>query len=443
MRNKKGFTLIELLAVIVILAIIALIATPIVVDIIKDAKESAFKQDVKTLYKAATLKISNERKPVFPFYVEYIDRKATTVENLDNYYKGTLPYYGQIKVLKDGKGTVAVYDNTLKQCAYKEYDSEVVKSVKLSVKEKCQIETEIKGDGAPIFTGYSCSNPGNVKVTEEKYFTFDQSTGTITGYNVEGGTDLVIPCNIAGTEVKVIGSSAFSSKGLTSVIMPDTVKTIKSDAFNNNKIETLELGNKLETIEYAAFKSNQIKEIVFPDSLKELKSIDGSSWGAFVNNPKLTKVTFGSGIEKIDRYTFYGVSSLIEVDLSRAVNLQTIENYAFYNTKITELDLSHAKGLTTIGYNAFYGNKLNNVKLNGTNLVINESAFSGNQIASLSIDGSNVKIGSSAFQNNLIEELELKGTIIETGKDAFKNNQLEDEDAFIMGRDSSGEMRRY
>jgi type IV pilus assembly protein PilA len=38
---KKGFTLIELLAVIVVLAIIALIATPIVLGIINDSKESA------------------------------------------------------------------------------------------------------------------------------------------------------------------------------------------------------------------------------------------------------------------------------------------------------------------------------------------------------------------------------------------------------------------
>ena len=38
---KKGFTLIELLAVIVILAIIALIATPIILGIIKDARDEA------------------------------------------------------------------------------------------------------------------------------------------------------------------------------------------------------------------------------------------------------------------------------------------------------------------------------------------------------------------------------------------------------------------
>lgn len=41
--KKKGFTLIELLAVIVILAIIALIATPIILGVIDDAKRGAAK----------------------------------------------------------------------------------------------------------------------------------------------------------------------------------------------------------------------------------------------------------------------------------------------------------------------------------------------------------------------------------------------------------------
>ena len=39
--NKNGFTLIELLAVIIILAIVALIATPIILDVIEDARKSA------------------------------------------------------------------------------------------------------------------------------------------------------------------------------------------------------------------------------------------------------------------------------------------------------------------------------------------------------------------------------------------------------------------
>ena len=42
-QNKKGFTLIELLAVIVILAIIALIATPIILNMINEARKSSAK----------------------------------------------------------------------------------------------------------------------------------------------------------------------------------------------------------------------------------------------------------------------------------------------------------------------------------------------------------------------------------------------------------------
>lgn len=52
-QNKKGFTLIELLAVIVILAIIALIATPIILNMINDAKKSAAKDSAYAYQDAA------------------------------------------------------------------------------------------------------------------------------------------------------------------------------------------------------------------------------------------------------------------------------------------------------------------------------------------------------------------------------------------------------
>ena len=51
-RNNKGFTLIELLAVIVVLAVIALIATPIILGIINDARESANARSVEDYAKA-------------------------------------------------------------------------------------------------------------------------------------------------------------------------------------------------------------------------------------------------------------------------------------------------------------------------------------------------------------------------------------------------------
>ena len=50
--NKKGFTLIELLAVIVVLAVIALIATPIVLNLVKTAKIGSAEQSVTGYVKA-------------------------------------------------------------------------------------------------------------------------------------------------------------------------------------------------------------------------------------------------------------------------------------------------------------------------------------------------------------------------------------------------------
>ena len=53
--NNKGFTLIELLAVIVILAIIALIATPIILGIINDARDEANERTAELVAKELEL----------------------------------------------------------------------------------------------------------------------------------------------------------------------------------------------------------------------------------------------------------------------------------------------------------------------------------------------------------------------------------------------------
>ena len=52
MKKNKGFTLIELLAVIVILAIIALIASPIIIGLIDDARKEAAANSASGIYHA-------------------------------------------------------------------------------------------------------------------------------------------------------------------------------------------------------------------------------------------------------------------------------------------------------------------------------------------------------------------------------------------------------
>ncbi len=61
MKNKKGFTLIELLAVIVVLAIIALIATPIVMNTIKNAKKGAAERSADNYIKQVETAVAEAR----------------------------------------------------------------------------------------------------------------------------------------------------------------------------------------------------------------------------------------------------------------------------------------------------------------------------------------------------------------------------------------------
>ena len=121
MRNK-GFTLIELLAVIVILAIIALIATPIILGIIKDTKKEADKRNVEMYYKAlenalaqqqldgstpitGTFETKNGKDILLDektiFTVEY-DGPEITIDRIDIYEDGSV-YIQGVKSKSGGK----------------------------------------------------------------------------------------------------------------------------------------------------------------------------------------------------------------------------------------------------------------------------------------------------------------------------------------------------
>ena len=104
-RKNKGFTLVELLAVIVILALIALIATPIILNVINDAKKQAAK-DSAYGYMDAVEKyiVSSELED------KSIKDGTYSVEDLNSMgvnVKGSTPDNGTIKI--ESK-TVKSYD---------------------------------------------------------------------------------------------------------------------------------------------------------------------------------------------------------------------------------------------------------------------------------------------------------------------------------------------
>lgn len=167
--KRKGFTLIELLAVIIILAVIALIATPIVLNVVENARKSAFQQSAHGYYQAARYLYNemylegNKQSVMFTF--ENGQQIASNGE-----YKltvqGETPQGGLVYLSEDGYITVAIHNG--KYCA-------------------------------------STNGNGNVKITEDIENCMEQSVyADNSGANSPELVDKLIPVVYQNNEWKVV-----------------------------------------------------------------------------------------------------------------------------------------------------------------------------------------------------------------------------------------------
>ena len=135
----------------------------------------------------------------------------------------------------------------------------------------------------------------------------------ITDYDKSCGTDVVIPREINGHEVTVIGSSfkdnnedyiqpmafsedersmSFNFKGLTSVVIPNTVRIIGGYAFAYNNLTKVEIPDSVEWIDYGAFGVNfNLNEITIGKNIQYLSMLDEivSGIGGFLSKMTIKK----------------------------------------------------------------------------------------------------------------------------------------------------------
>ena len=135
-----------------------------------------------------------------------------------------------------------------------------------------------------------------------------------------GQTDLVIPATTPdGLPVKKIADNAFYRRGLTSVVIPETVESIGYDAFGvcklkevklpealvniegfafyRNKLTKVEFGSKVKRLEPSSFAMKELSEISLPEGLEYI----GAS--AFFKNA-FSSITIPASVQKIDMYAF-------------------------------------------------------------------------------------------------------------------------------------------
>ena len=346
MKKKKGFTLVELLAVIVILAVILIIAMPKISDVIKNSKESSLETTAKLIASQAEKKYTEN---------QVLDNSSTikcsdVAKISDADYEScniTFDSKGNAKVTIVGKGKfegLEVVDGTkdsAKASAKKDVvetaakyfsyvDATVVSNVIVEDIGKCQNYFKnnfgYSGDDTTTFcAGNALLNGSYLNeivslgiITSSDYeeagLKVETTTGIlITGYNIAGGTDVVIPSQIDGKTVVAIGYEAFTTGG----VIP-TLTAYNNDykvsllSYNSNKKYVM---NQLAAV--AEVKGLGITSVLIPNTII---SIDQSS---FLDN-KLTNVTIPGSVFLIGNGAFSNNPNIVIINNSSIENAKSI-----------------------------------------------------------------------------------------------------------------------
>ena len=342
MKKKKGFTLVELLAVIVILAVILIIAMPKISDVIKNSKESSLETTAKLIASQAEKKYTEN---------QVLDNSSTikcsdVVKLNENDYgpcKITFDDKGNAKVTIVGKGkfegmavcnanknNASISSDCSTDAKYFSYeDITVVSNVIVEDVDKCTSYVQSKLHATEEQATTLCTTNQAVggrtlqqAVSLGYILSSDYETAglkvetrdgiTITGYNIEGGTDVVIPSQIDGKAVVAIADYAFTTRGVIPTLTAynnDYKVSLLSYNSNNNYvvkpffvsyiaglgITSVIIPNSVTLIGEYAFDDNQITSITFPDTPITL------GCGVFYGNPIMedSSYSFPSNVTEV------------------------------------------------------------------------------------------------------------------------------------------------
>ncbi len=295
-------------------------------------------------------------------------------------------------------------------------------------------------------------------LAEENYITYGDWLYELTpeGLVITAFTglteDVVIPDEIDGYKVSVIGDHAFAENHtMKTLVIPEGITAIRSEAFYGC--------SGLSYIEFNV-KNCSVPDVWIYDSTKGA----GVFSGAGSSSPDPLTVVFGDNVATIPAHLFdtaasdeygqngYPYASVANVVLSDGVKeigecafrcceelksitfgsgLKTIGDYAFSGCKSLP-SLAFDDVLISIGNSSFYGNtSLENIQW-GENLEsIGDSAFSGcTSLEELSLINPLTSIGAHAFSDcTALKTLSLPESLVNMGTEAFygciKLNQID------------------
>jgi hypothetical protein len=370
--------------------------------------------ELKNNYNLGTISASSESGGI----AHYISNSS--IEN--NYNSGTISGNSNIGGIlafysnDTFKNNYYLKDTALSAIGYSDTnDNPDISGEYESIENMPSVLSIINGDGAFMNDIYGVNNgypvlsfeydieeyEKNNDVTSEKCFSF--SNGTITGYNENCGTNVVIPSKINGVDVTEIGNNAFYLSNIESVTLPTTLNIIGTGAFAGSTLSGT---------------------VVIPKNVTIIKS------GAF-SNTSITGLDLNSAINlvTIESSAFY-ISNSLTGEIKIPKKVVSIGQAAFASTNITSVDLSNADSLTGIQAGTFNScsNLTGTIKIPKNVITIESGGFSGVAITGLDLSGADslttISAGSFANISTLTGKIIIPKKVVTIDSGAFANTGI-------------------
>ena len=230
-------------------------------------------------------------------------------------------------------------------------------------------------------------NEGKFILDQSKYYTVDQD-GFITNYTgIKGKVE--IPSKINDVNIVGIRSGAFDNKGVTEVVIPESVKQIESNAFSNNALTSVIVNEKYDSGDFTSlandafgtFTNDKIKYNndltrllnAFKDELTlnvqkdfDITSAEGqSALSIFACETEKERLNFSDLPEYIYSFMNYKDENTLILKIVRSDSMRKeVSKEIKYNVNKVDSDASDIENIAkaTKEYEEYYNNVKNNFK---------------------------------------------------------------------------------
>ncbi|MGN0444806.1 MAG: leucine-rich repeat protein [Acutalibacteraceae bacterium] len=206
-------------------------------------------------------------------------------------------------------------------------------------------------------------------------------------------SDVVIPSEINGKKVTVIGEKSFEGVYAQSITLGEGIEVIEKESF---------------------IKITHVKSVSLPDTLKKIGE------KAFCRLSSLETVNGGKNVEEIGDFAFEYCSKLVNFTLSERV--RTIGSNAFYGCSFS--DITFPETLEKVGDQAFFQcNKLKEINFLCEKADFGSGVFSACYLLEeIALPSGNTQISPAMFSAcTALTEIVLPENIVSIGQSAFYN----------------------